>query len=157
MAPRKSKKPDDQEPDEGDEPIPAAETNTAPPDYDRAVRAFINIRNAKAKAMREAEKVDDEYEEKLNRLRVHFLTHLNSTNARASRTDAGTFFKKLKVSPSAASWETVYKFIKDTDAFDMLERRIKKKFVTDYRKLHNALPPGVNVHEEWEVQVRSKS
>jgi hypothetical protein len=107
--------------------------------------------------MREAERVDAEFEEKLNRLRVYFLTHLNATNARASRTDAGTFFKKLKVSPSAESWETIYAYIKEHNAFDMLERRIKKKFVVDYRKLNGKLPPGVNVHEEWEVQVRSKS
>lgn len=156
MAPRKSKKPDDQEA-EDDEPISAAETNIAPPDYDRAVRAFINIRTARATAMREAERVDAEFEEKLNRLKVYFLSHLIATNAKASRTDAGTFFKKLKISPSAASWEVIYAYIKEHDAFDMLERRIKKKFVTDYRKLHNALPPGVNVHEEWEVQVRTKS
>lgn len=155
MAPRKKKTSDDEP--EAEEPISEAETNVAPPDYDKAVRAFINIRNAKALAMREAEKIDAEYEEKLNRLRVYFLTHLNNTNAKASRTDAGTFFKKLKVSPSAASWEVIYAYIKEHDAFDMLERRIKKKFVSDYRKLNNALPPGVNVHEEWEVQVRTKS
>lgn len=155
MAPRK-KKTSDEEP-EIEETIPESETNIAPPDYDKAVRAFINIRKAKAEAMREAEKVDAEFEAKLERLRVYFLTHLNATNAKASRTEAGTFFKKLKVSPSAASWEVIYAYIKEHDAFDMLERRIKKKFVTDYRKLNNALPPGVNIHEEWEVQVRTKS
>lgn len=156
MASRK-KKTSDEEPDEPDEPISAAETSIAPPDYEKAVRAFINIRTAKAAAMREAEKEDEKYEVMLNRLRIYFLEHLNSTNTKASRTDAGTFFKKLKVSPSAASWEVVYAYIKEHDAFDMLERRIKKKFVTDYRKLHKALPPGVNVHEEWEVQVRART
>lgn len=155
MAARKKKIEDDEL--EAEETIPESETNVAPPDYEKAVRAYLNIRTAKAAAMREAEKVDAEYEEKLKRLRIHFLTHLNNTNAKASRTDAGTFFKKLKVSPSAASWEVIYAYIKEHDAFDMLERRIKKKFVTDYKALHKALPPGVNVHEEWEVQVRSKS
>jgi hypothetical protein len=145
------------EDEDEDEPVSPSDTNIAPPDYDKAVRAFINIRNARAEKAREWERVDAEFEEKLNRLRVYFLAHLNLTNVKASRTDAGTFFKKLKISPSAASWEVVYKFIKDNDAFDMLERRLKKKFITDYRKSHNVLPPGVNVHEEWDVQIRSKS
>ena len=44
------------------------------------------------------------------------------------------------------------------DGFDLMERRLKATFVKQFMDENNgALPPGVNVHREFEVSVRRPS
>jgi hypothetical protein len=49
-----------------------------------------------------------------------------------------------------------YGWIKDNDAFDALERRVKKTFVTEFMETHEGglPPPGITVSREYVVRVR---
>ena len=45
--------------------------------------------------------------------------------------------------------------MKQNDAFDALERRIKKTFVSEYMENNGgAIPPGVSVYRQYAVRVR---
>ena len=46
------------------------------------------------------------------------------------------------------------KFIKDNDAFDMLEKRVSKTAVRAYIDMHNTVPAGVNFGTKLGVNVR---
>jgi hypothetical protein len=48
-----------------------------------------------------------------------------------------------------------YVWIKDNDAFDALERRVKKSFIATYMEDNKGeLPPGISVMQEYTVTIR---
>ena len=60
--------------------------------------------------------------------------------------------------PTGQDWEAFYDWIKEHDAFDALERRIKRTFVSKYMDDNDgAIPPGVNVFRRYTVEVRKNN
>ena len=124
-------------------------------DYEAIVRAYRNIRDAKTELNQAHDKVIADLDAKLDRLKSVMLAELNASNGESIRTSAGTFFRKLEVIPSGQDWDAFYDWIKEHDAFDALERRIKRTFIADYMGTHDgAIPPGVSVFRRYTVEVR---
>lgn len=124
-------------------------------DLDALTRAYRNIRDAKAQINREAEAKVAELDEKLAKIEAVMLKILNDGNGEGIRTASGTFFRKMDVVPSGQDWAAFYAWVKENDAFDALERRIKKTFIVDYMNNHDGeIPPGVNVFRRFKVEVR---
>ena len=124
-------------------------------DYEKIVRAYRNIRYRKQELNRAHEKVIADLDEKLEKLKGVMLAELNTNKGEGIRTAAGTFFRKLETIPTGSDWDAFYDWIKDNDAFDALERRIKRTFISDYMDSHDgAIPPGVSVFRRYTVEVR---
>lgn len=124
-------------------------------DYEKIVRAYRNIRDRKQELNRAHEKVIADLDEKLEKLKGVMLAELNTNKGEGIRTAAGTFFRKLETIPTGSDWDAFYDWIKDNDAFDALERRIKRTFISDYMDSHDgAIPPGVSVFRRYTVEVR---
>ena len=51
-------------------------------------------------------------------------------------------------------WDAVLGFIRENEAFDMLEKRISKIAVRGYIEANKAVPPGVNYGTKLEVNIR---
>lgn len=130
---------------------PAANTT----DFNAIVAAYIKIREAKQEAAKAAEAVDAEFKEKLQKLEGVLLKHLNDSGTESVRTAAGTFYRQEDVRPNIVDDTAFYSWIKDNDAFDALERRVKKTFVTQFMEVHEGLPPpGIATSREYVVRVR---
>ena len=124
-------------------------------DYEKLVTAFRNIRDKKQELNRAHDKVIADLDEKLERLSAVMLAELNDNKGEGIRTAAGTFYRELETIPSGQDWEAFYDWIKENDAFDALEKRIKRTFIADYMKDNDgAIPPGVTVFRRYKVQVR---
>ena len=127
-------------------------------DYEKLVTAFRNIRDRKQELNRAHDEVIKDLDEKLERLKGVMLAELNNNNGEGIRTAAGTFFRKLEVIPTGQDWEAFYDWIKEHDAFDALERRIKRTFISKYMEDNDgAIPPGVNVFRRYTVEVRKNN
>lgn len=124
-------------------------------DLSRVAKAFINIRDART-ALAEKFKADDAaLKTKLTTLEGVMLRHLNSQNANSISTDNGTVYRQEELTPTGSDWDALYKWIRDNDAFDALERRIKKNFIKAYMDDNDgAIPPGVSIFKEFVVRVR---
>lgn len=124
-------------------------------DINRLVSTYTKIRDKRAEIKRAYEAEDAVLKEQLAKLEGVMLRQLNDTNSDSVRTEAGTFYRQQDVTPSASDWATFYDWVKQNDAFDALERRIKKTFVTEYMEAHEgAVPPGVSVYRQYVVRVR---
>jgi hypothetical protein len=124
-------------------------------DMTAVARAHINIRDARNKARKEYEEADAELKQAQQKLEAVMLDHLQKNNTESVRTEVATFYRQEEVTPSASDWNALYDWIKDNDAWDALERRIKKTFVKEFMEMHDgALPPGVSVFREYIVRVR---
>jgi hypothetical protein len=107
------------------------------------------LREARRQLKKQYEDEDAKFKGGLQKLEAIMLAHLNAANADSVRTENGTFYKQEAITPSASDWQLVYDWIKDNDAWDLLERRVKSTFIKEYQEAHDgALPPGISVYRE---------
>lgn len=123
---------------------------------DTVVAAFSAIRDARTVKRQAYEREDAVLEEDQRKLKVLMLELLNQTGAKSIATAHGTVYRTEKIKPSAADWNVVYGWITENpERFELLEKRLKSTFVKQFMDEHDgAIPPGVNVHREFEVTVR---
>lgn len=124
-------------------------------DTAKLVKAHINIRNARAELKAEYENKDALLKVKQNKIEAALLAYMNESGQVSGKTPFGSFFKQEEIRPTGSDWGALYEWIKDNDAFDCLEKRITRNFVSQYMKDNNgAVPPGVSVMREFVVRVR---
>jgi len=126
---------------------------------DRVVQAFNAIKDARTAKRHVWEAEDLALAQDQDQLKVLMLDMLNQIGGKSIATDHGTIYRTEKVRPSAADWNTVYAWIMaDPERFELLEKRLKATFVKQYMDDNDGvIPPGVNVHREYEVAVRRAS
>lgn len=124
-------------------------------DNDKIIRAYLNLRKAKEDLAAEYKEKDAQLKEKMEKLENHFLRILNETNTQSIRTDTGIVYRQEDVIPTGADWNAFYDWVAENNAFDFLERRIKKSAVAEYMETHGGgIPPGVSVFRKFTVRFR---
>jgi len=133
--------------------VPAA---VKAPDLSAVVAAYTAIGDARTVARHAWEKKDADLEADQHKLKVYMLALLNSHGATSIKTEHGTAYRSEKIKTSAADWTAVYDWIMaDPDRFELLEKRLKSTFVKEFMEANEGkIPPGINVHREYEVSVR---
>lgn len=118
-------------------------------------KAYINIREARAELRKKFEEEDGELKSKLETIEAEMLKFLGETKQESAKTEAGTFYKQVDINAQGADWEAFYDWVVRNNAFEALEKRVKKRFISDYMEAHDgAIPPGINVFREYVVRVR---
>lgn len=124
-------------------------------DTNIVVKAYLNIRKAREELSKDFETKDKELkanQEKLENALMHFM---NESKQESFKTEFGTVYRQEDIIPSAADWEIIYEWIKENNAWEMLERRLKKTFIKTYSETNKGeLPPGVNVFRKFIIRVR---
>lgn len=124
-------------------------------DTNTLVRAYIKLRDARAALKQTFDAEDKALKANQDRLEAAMLQILHTANAESIATEAGTFYRQEEITPRGDDWDALYKWISDNNAFEALERRIKKTFVREFMDVHDgALPPGVSVYREFVARVR---
>lgn len=119
--------------------------------------SYLKLRDKRTALKKLYEEHDDAIKEKMSEIEGSILKYLNDQGMDSARTSAGTIYRQVNMTPSAEDWDTVYEYIRENDAFEMLERRIKKTFVSEYMEENEGkLPPGVKVYKEYVARVRRK-
>jgi ATP-dependent Lon protease len=121
---------------------------------DRLVKAYIKIREARQEISRQ----DADLEQKQDMIQSKLLEVCKETGAESLRTEFGTVTRRVAKKYWTHDWESFYKFVKEHDAFPLLQKRISitamQEFLEEYPDLH---PPGLNVDSSYVVSVRRKS
>lgn len=124
-------------------------------DTTKMAKAYIKLRDARTELKREFESKDNALKAKQERLEAEMLKFLNSNEMDSVKTAEGTFYRQEEITPTGSDWDAFYKWVSQNDAFDALERRIKKTFIKEYMEMNSgAIPPGVSVYREYVVRVR---
>lgn len=121
---------------------------------DRLVKAYIKIRDAR----KELSQQDQKLEEQQHMIQDKLLEICKDTGAESLRTEFGTVTKRVSKQYWTHDWESFYKFIKEHDAFPLLQRRIATTTMTQFLEENPDLhPPGLNVDASYAISVRRKS
>lgn len=123
---------------------------------DDIVTKYIALRDKRDAIMREAKEKAAKIDEKLDKIEGHVLSLLDTLGTKSVSTEAGTAYVSERTSATVADWDFALDFIKKNEAWHMLEKRVNKTAVDEYRAEHNDLPPGINYRVVRALNIRRK-
>lgn len=119
--------------------------------FNRMVRAYLNIREARSTLKNEYAARDNDLKNQLGRIETAMLEALNESGAESVRTEFGTAYTQTTTKAAIADWSA---FSQWEDAIEFMERRVKASMVREYLDECGELPPGVNIYNELNVRIR---
>jgi hypothetical protein len=127
------------------------------PNVEQIVSAYIKLRRRKEAVEAAAKDEVRTIKTKMDKLESWLMEQANAQNVTSFKTKSGTAFVTTTDFASVADWDAVLGYIKDNDAFDMLERRVSKTAVRGYIETTGHVPAGVNYGTKIEINVRKPS
>jgi len=124
-------------------------------DAAKLVQVYVKIRDARDAMVREHEKKLAELQQQLDTVEAELLEICKSTGQDGGKTAFGSFSRTIKTRYWTNDWESMYQFIREHDAPELLEKRIHqgnfKSFLEDNP---DKLPAGTNVDSKYSITVR---
>jgi hypothetical protein len=115
----------------------------------------LRDRRAQRKAAYDNDDADDRT--KQDKIEVEFLRRFQERGIdNVSARDVGTAYRTTRSSATVADWDTFLNHVVENEAWEMLERRVNKTAVQQYKAEEEDLPPGVNWAETQVVNFRRK-
>jgi len=94
---------------------------------------------------------------KMEKLEAWIKEQADAQGVTSFKTKHGTAFLTTTDYANVADWDAVLDFVRENDAYDMLEKRISKIAVRGYIDLNKSVPAGVNYGTKLEVNIRKPS
>ena len=133
--------------------VPPEESQAIP--VDKLAGIYIKIRDARAKLKSDYEAQDTELEEQMAVIEEQLLEACKSIGADSIRTAAGTVIRSIKNRYWTNDWDSMYNFVRQYDAFGLLERRIHQTNMKQFIEENpNLLPMGLNTDSRYSIVVR---
>lgn len=124
---------------------------------DKIVGAYIKIRDAKEAAYQRYRAETSELEEQMTILKHKLVEVSKETGVTSFSTPYGVAYRTIKNRYWTNDWESFYKFMREHEAMELLEKRIQqtnmKEFLEQNPDMH---PPGLNIDSEYEITVQRK-
>lgn len=127
-------------------------------DANKLVQVYIKIRDAKELKKKQMEEEIAALDMQLDAVEQELLEICKSTGQDGGKTQFGTFTRSVKTRYWTSDWDSMYKFIREHDAPELLERRIHQgNFVEFIKENPDLMPAGVNVESKYSITVRRAS
>ena len=127
-------------------------------DATQLVQVYIKIRDAKEIKRKQMEAEIAELEIQLDAVEQELLELCKTTGQDGGKTTFGSFTRSVKTRYWTSDWDSMYKFIREHDAPDLLERRIAQSNFSQFIKENpDAMPAGVNIESKYSITVRRSS
>jgi len=124
-------------------------------DATKLVSIYIKMRDAKDALTREYEARINEVKEQMEVVEQALLDICKETGQDGGRTVYGSFTRTVKTRFWTNDWQSMYSFIKQHDAIQLLEQRVHqgnmKQFLSENPGL---LPTGLNTDSKYSITVR---
>jgi hypothetical protein len=121
------------------------------------LKLFIALRDRRARRKADFQLDDVDDKEKQERIEIEFLKRFNERGIdNVSARGVGTAYRSVRASARVADWDSLLDFIKKEGAWEMLERRVSKVAVEQFKAETNDLPPGVDWGETQVINFRRK-
>jgi hypothetical protein len=125
---------------------------------DKLTKAYLKLRDQRAELKQRFQADDEELEVQMQMLQEEMLNICKQNNATSIRTEHGTVIRQVKSRYWTNDWDSMYTFIKENEAFGLLEKRLHQTHMKEYLSENpNKLPMGLNVESEYTITVRRSS
>lgn len=121
---------------------------------DQAVAAYMKLRAQKAEVEARIKDEVTQLEASMSKIESWIKEQADTMGVTSFKTKHGTAFLTTKDYANVADWDATLSFIKETGAYDMLNKAVNKTAVRGYIEQNKTVPPGVNYGTKVEVSVR---
>lgn len=122
---------------------------------EEAIEAYVEMRDALRLHMRAAKQKEDEMKFFLDRISMWLLEKGDELGVDSFASKRfGTAYRHKKTSYRVGNWDDFIEFIKETDNFQLLEKRVAKRAAAEVHEAEKAVPPGLEYTEEYEFLVQ---
>jgi hypothetical protein len=134
------------------------ETEVAAIPLDKLTKAYLKLRDQRAELKQQYQSQDSELEVQMQMLQDEMLNICKQTNATSIRTEYGTVIRQVKSRYWTNDWDSMYTFIREHEAFGLLEKRLHQTHMKEFLSENpDKLPMGLNVESEYTITVRRSS
>lgn len=121
---------------------------------DELVDKYVKIRD-KIKAIEAKHKLELEpYKSALALLDTEFIKRLNTSGLESMNTKFGTVYKTTKTLSSIADPTIFFDFVEAGKHWSLIQKRLNNAAITEFIEEHQTPPPGINVTQKIDVNVR---
>lgn len=121
------------------------------------LKLYIKLRDQRAQRKAAYEEDDADDRGKQDKIEIEFLRRFNERGIdNVAARGIGTAYRSTRASATVADWDALLEHVQDNEAWEMIERRVNKTAVQQYRDEHDDLPPGVNWSETQVINFRRK-
>ena len=118
-------------------------------------KIYVKIRDAKESKAAEYKEEIAKYQEQLDTIANEMLELCKEQNATSIRTNSGTIIRKVATRYWTSDWDSMYKFIKEHEAYGLLEQRLHQLNMRQFLEENpDLMPPGTLVDSKYTVVVR---
>lgn len=121
---------------------------------DAVIKKYMALRSEKEAVEAEIKERVDSIKANMAKLEAWLMAKLDADGVTSFKTDHGTAFLTTTDFANVDDWDAVLRFIREEEAFDMLEKRISKTAVRAYIDANKAVPPGVKYGTKLDLNIR---
>jgi hypothetical protein len=121
---------------------------------DEAVEMFIQKRDELNGVRKQFQAIEDQIKNELELISMWLLKKSDELGVESFRTKHGTAFKSLVETYRVGDWATLIEYIKETDNYQLLEKRVAKNAAREIHHADGEIPPGVDYYAEFEFKIR---
>lgn len=120
---------------------------------DKLTAVYVKIREAR----RELAKKDDELKAQLDAVSEKLLEICKEQGAATIRTEHGTVSRRTNKNYWTSDWDAFFRFIKEHDAFSLMQHRINNSNMSQFLEDNpNLLPPGIQADSAYTIVVTKR-
>ena len=124
---------------------------------EQVVETYLKLRRKKEAVENETKDKVADIKAKMTKLESWLMQRADEDGVTSFKTPAGTAFVTTTDFANVADWDAVLTFIKENDAFDMLEKRVSKTAVKAHMDETGDVPPGITYGSKVGINVRKAS
>lgn len=116
---------------------------------------YLKIRDARAELKSRYEEDDKKLEEQMDVIEAKLLDICKATDADSIKTQAGTVMRRVATRYWTNDWDSMYNFVKENDAYGLLERRLHQTNMKQFLEENpDKFPKGMLLDSQYKITVR---
>jgi len=121
---------------------------------DAVIKKYMRLRSDKEIVEAEIKERVDKIKADMTKIEAWLKAKADADGVTSFKTDHGTAFLTTTDFANVENWDEVLRFIREQDAFDMLERRVSKTAVRGYIDSNKEVPPGITYGTKLDINIR---
>jgi len=118
---------------------------------------YIQIRDAKDELSKKQKADMARINTVLDKIEKMLMEQMQEIGSDSIKTKAGTCYQSIRASVRVEDREKFLNFVRENEAWDLLESRASKREVEQFLETNQDIPPGVSISRESIVGVRRPS
>lgn len=121
---------------------------------DAVIKKYMKLRSQKEAVEAEIKERVDQIKADMAKLEAFLQAKMDADGLTSFKSEHGTAFLTTTDFANVDDWDAVLRFIREEEAFDMLEKRVSKTAVRGYIEANKEVPPGVKYGTKLGVNIR---